>query len=110
MKRLTLLFITLLSLMGITQMRADELTVCDGTVTNNYVPIYTYYADQYLKCEFIIPAAELSAMSGAEISKLKFYTSSSASWTSTGSFQVFLKEVSNTAVSEYVGTEGASID
>lgn len=36
----------MLSLMGFTQLRAQEtLTVYDGTSTNQYVPMYGYYAD-----------------------------------------------------------------
>ena len=46
MKNINLLFLLMLSLMGFTQLRAQEtLTVYDGTSTNQYVPMYGYYAD-----------------------------------------------------------------
>lgn len=108
MKKVKLLLIALLSVVGFNQMSAEELTVNDGTSTNNYVPVYAYYADQYLKCEYIIPAADLASMSGSAITKLKYYSSSSASWTSTGTFQVFMKEVENTTVTEYIGSDAAT--
>ena len=33
---------------------SGELTVHDGTDTNGYVPVYGFYADAYLKAEFVI--------------------------------------------------------
>ena len=44
--------------------RADELTVHDGTATNGYVPVYGFYADAYLKAEYVIPAADLARSMG----------------------------------------------
>lgn len=57
----------MLSLMGFTQLRAQEtLTVYDGTTTNQYVPLYGYYADtQGTISEFIIPAETLADIEGA---------------------------------------------
>ena len=84
---------------------ADELTVHegDGTLTNQYVPVYGDYCDAYLKCEMVMPATELSAMNGSEISAMTFYSSStSVSWGS-ASFQVFLNEVSSTAIGGFSG-------
>jgi hypothetical protein len=43
-------------------LRADELTVHDGTATSSYVPVYGFYADAYLKCEMVFPADELAVM------------------------------------------------
>ena len=43
----------------------SELTIYeDGTATSSYVPVYGTWADAYLKCEFVVPADELSQMSG----------------------------------------------
>ena len=82
---------------------SGELTVHDGTGTNAYVPIYGFYADAYLKCEMVYPAAELAAMNGSTINSMKFYPSSPASeaWTST--WQVFVSEVTDATISDFAG-------
>ena len=101
------LLVSLLALLAVTSPAwADELTVYDGTSTNAEVPINGYYGDQYQKCEFIIPAGDLSAMNGANISSLKFYTNWDKELTST--FQVFFKEVASTTLDAYTGTTDAT--
>ena len=60
-----------------------DLTVCDGTVSNQYVPIYGYWADNSQHNQMIFPASQLSAMTGKAISKMVFYID--ASNTSNGS-------------------------
>ena len=89
--------------------RANELTVHEGTTTNSYVPVYGFYADAYLKCEMVYPASELSAMSGGEISSLTFGISSPAAEAWTGTFQVFVKEVNDATISDFSGTTGATV-
>ena len=86
------------------------LTVCDGTETNQYVPLDGNYADYYQKCEFIIPANKLNEMEDNALSKMTFYLSSPAqgSWGS-AKFKVFLKEVDNTTITDYYGTSGATV-
>lgn len=107
-KRLLFMLLTLLCFIGGAKAQ-NELTVYDGTATNSYVPVYGFYADAYLKGEFVIPATELTSMSGGTVSKMTFYlqTPAEAAWT--GTFQVFLKEVTETTLSAYSGTEGATI-
>ena len=79
----------------------NTLTIHDGTATNSYVPIYGFYTDAYLKCEFVYPASELIDMLGGTISSMTFYASqSSISWGS-ANFQVFLKEVSSISISDF---------
>ena len=83
--------------------RADELTVNDGTSTNGYVPVYGFYADAYLKCEFVQPAADLADVVGGTINGLTFYASqSSVNW-GTANFQVFLTEVADASISAFAG-------
>jgi len=95
MRRFTLLFATLLSLLGVTQVKADEITVYDGTGTNNYLPLYGYYADTKGGIsEFIIPSSQLTALSGKTIEQIVFYLSSPAeSSFGSASFNVYLEEV-----------------
>lgn len=109
MKKMKFYFALALALLGIGSVaNADELTVYDGTTTNAEVPFYGLYVDDnYQKCEYIIPASALSGINGAEIKGLKFYTSINNDWG--GTFQVFLKEVDNTTLTGFTGTDGATI-
>ena len=86
------------------------LTVNDGTTTNSYVPVYGFYADAYLKCEYIVPAIGLAEMEDADISAMTYYLSNpaSASW-DPAFFQVFMKEVSSTSIDDFQDMEGATL-
>ena len=87
----------------------EALSVFDGTATNGYVPVYGYYADAYLKAEFVMPSTELVEMVGCDIINMKFYATSPASdrWTST--FRVFMKEVNDASINAFSGTGGATV-
>ncbi len=80
----------------------QELTVHNGTLTNEYVPIFNLFADSYLKAEMVYPAGELGVMNGGTITGMKFYADeASASYGTT--FQVFLTEVANETINAFVG-------
>lgn len=81
---------------------AQTLTVCDGDILNDYVPVYGFYADAYLKAHFIYPADDLADMDGSPISKMEFYQYSCAvdSWGS-ANFCVYLSEVDDTTISAF---------
>ncbi|MBR6465678.1 MAG: DUF1566 domain-containing protein [Bacteroidales bacterium] len=87
----------------------EEVTVYDGTATSSYVPVYGYYGDAYLKCEYIMPATALTSMNGLTVKSMTFYLNTSASGAWTGTFQVFMKEVDYTSISEYSGTADATV-
>ena len=57
-------------------MLASLLTVNDGTVTDNFVPVPGFYVDLPFNGEFVIPAADLQAMANTEIRQMTFYTTS----------------------------------
>lgn len=65
-----MVLVLLLAITGL--VRAEELTVNTGTVTNAYVPVYGFYADAYLKAEFVTPAADLASMADSDITSLRF--------------------------------------
>ena len=109
-KRLMLVMLLLLTFVG--GAKADEVTVCNGTTSNNYIPVYGVYADtQGCTSEFIIPSTTegMNEMIGATISKLTFYLDSPAdeAWTST--FQVYIDEVDNTTLSSIVGPSACTV-
>ena len=108
-KVFSLMMMLLLAVTGF--VRAGEITVHDGTVSNATIPVWGTWTDQNLQHEFVYPADELVAMNGGEITTLKFYSSSNTyanvSWT--GSFQVFLKEVGNATIASFLGTSDATL-
>ena len=107
-KVFSLMMMLLLAVTGM--VRAQELTVHDGTTTNSYVPFYGLWVDDYTRSEMIYPAEELADMYGATINSLTFYKSSTNtnSW-GDASFQVYLKEVDNTTLDAYIGMTGATV-
>ena len=87
-----------------------EVTVCDGTSTSSYVPVYGLWMDDYTRGEMIYPAEMLEEMEGGEINKLTFYISSAASGAWSGDvFNVYLTEVEGTTLSAYHTSADATI-
>ena len=78
---------------------AYSITVNDGTATNGYVPIYGYYVDNHIHTQFIVPAADLSAMAFGIVNKLTFYASNASINWGSASFKVYLTETDATGVS-----------
>ena len=106
----TLLLLTLMVLLTPWALKASELTIYENaTGTSDYVPVYGTWADAYLKCEFVVPADELSALNGGTISRMSFYLTSSAATAWTGTFQVFLQEVTDATISAYYGPDNATV-
>lgn len=70
----------------------------DGTKTNEYVPIYGYYADEISKSQFIIPASALADMAWGTISKMTFYAQADKNW-GAAQFEVYMTETSETTLS-----------
>ena len=88
----------------------ETVTVYDGDATNAYVPVYGFYADAFNKCEYIMPADDLSEMQGATLTKMTWYLASPAEAVWGGNFQVYLKEVDANACGDaFMGTDGATL-
>ena len=88
----------------------NTLTVYDGTETNNRVPAYTFYWDDFSRSQFVIPAGDLSAMTGGTISALTFYTTDqNMPYTSVSEADVYLKEVSGTTLNSFVDKSSATV-
>lgn len=120
MKKINFFFALLLTFIGATTSNAEELTVCEGSAKNSYVPVYGFWADtQGQKSEFIITADKLSAMAGATINQMQFHLDSHASAIWQATYEVFLKEIEesefsitssyNSSTATAVGKEGATI-
>ena len=84
---------------SLTGARADEVTVYDGTTTNNKVPAYTYYFDDFTRSQFVIPSNDLDGIIYGTISALKFYTTSdNVPYTTASEVDVYLMEVDYTTM------------
>ncbi|MCR5013170.1 MAG: choice-of-anchor J domain-containing protein [Bacteroidales bacterium] len=92
-----------------TSSSGSSLTVFNGTVENETVPIVGWCANQYSKCEYVMPASSLSAMNGSTITKMVCYNSRSNISFGAASYKVFLKEVGFTSISEYQGYSNATV-
>lgn len=92
----------------------NTLTVADGTVTNVYVPVYGYYGDAYLHCQYIYPASDIAlatttvGMNGGSITSMTFYTTE-ASVSLSATFTFKLMEVSYTTLDAYQDVTGATL-
>jgi hypothetical protein len=90
--------------------RDGELTVYEGTQTNNHVPMYVFYFDDWTRSQFVIPAADLADVAGGTISALKFYTTSSnMPYTTVSTFDFYMKEVDYTTISAYETKESCEL-
>ena len=107
-RRVYMLLAVLFSLAGA---RADELTLYDGTDTNNTIPAYIFYFDEFTRSQFVIPADDLADMDiGAPIVALKFYAYADNAYPESGKtpahVDVYLKKVDYTDMEEKEGMEG----
>jgi len=80
------------------------LTVADGTSLKQQLPMHGYYGDQAQHNQFIFLSSELSSMSGATITALKFYMDKNYTWKNndapTATFR--FKEVTETTVASQI--------
>ncbi len=111
MMKKSLLLILFAVLAAIVPARALEtVTVNDGTARENHVPVYGYYADNYQKSAYIVPAEDLTAVNGGTIVALTWYLQTAAS-TDFGiaTFQIVLKEVEATTVTDFSDVDAATV-
>lgn len=92
----------------------ETLTVHDGTTTNNVIPAYIFYYDDFTRSQFVIPASDLSVMAGSTIIELKFYATPGAAavtfpYTTVSTVNVYMKEVSYTTMTALEPNDGAEM-
>ena len=77
-----------------------ETTVNNGTtMTSGYAPIYGNYTTSLTRTQIIIPSDSLASMQNRKITKLTFYsTYETRSW-GDATFDVYVKEIDNSAYS-----------
>ena len=113
MKKILLLMLTILTLgfaAAPLSAQNNTLTVYDGTTTSNVVPAYIYYFDDFTRCQFVIPEADLGEMATGQISSITFYTTSSnVPYTTVSTVDVYLMTVDYTSISAYEDKDDATI-
>ena len=76
--------------------------VADGSASNSYVPVEGGNADYAQKAQFVYPATMLSNLaSGTVVNGMTFFPNSKAATAWTGTFSVYVAEVSATTISSY---------
>lgn len=90
--------------------KADELTVYDGTATSSTIPFYGLYADtQGAASECILDADSLANMAGGQITSMTFYISTPADAAWTGTHQVYLGEIDESELTTIAGPDAYTI-
>ena len=90
--------------------KADELTVYDGTATSSTIPFYGLYADtQGAASECILAGDSLADMAGGQITSMTFYISTPAAEAWTGTHQVYLGEIDESELTTIAGPDAYTI-
>ncbi len=87
----------------------ETTTVYDGAATNEYVPVYGFYADAYNKVEMIMPGEDLAELTGGTITKMTWYLGTPAEVAWNGNFRIYLMEVEAAAPTAYADMTGATL-
>ena len=78
--------------------------------SDNHIPAFIFYWDDFTKSQCVIPASELTALTGKEITSMKFYTNSNnVPYASVSTADFFLKEVESETISDYIDKADATI-
>ena len=82
----------------------------DATETDNHIPMYVYYFDEYSRAQHIMPASELTALAGSQITAIQYYTNAdNIPYTTLSEIDFYLKEVDSPTLSAYVDKSTAQI-
>lgn len=111
--RLMLLACAVLLGMGLLTAQTEEKEVKskrinNGGETSKMIPLNGGKADNYCKCEFVVPASSLSFMKGNLVKEIRFNCIGKRQWGS-ARFRVFIKEIEKTELSDYQGSDNATI-
>ncbi len=87
----------------------ETLTVYEGTTTNQTVPAYIFYFDEFTRSQFVIPADDLVEMLGSSITSMTFYTNyTNIPYNTVSPADVYLKEVDYTSISAFESKSSAT--
>ena len=110
MKKSILLILLMALLAPWTGLKADDLTVHEGTVESSNTPMYVGYFDDFTRTQVVFPASELEEMAGGTITSLKWYTKSdNIPYTTLSQVDIYLKEVNYTTVSAFEDKSSATM-
>lgn len=110
-KQLSLLALLAAMLLPLGAGAQEELTVCDGTATNSYIPVWGLWLDNNnTHSQSIYPESMLSELDGSNIEQLTWYLSQapSSAWPSTFTIRLMTTTASAYTSATYVETTGAT--
>ena len=87
MKKLMLLFAAMACFAAMNA-QTGTFVVADGSETSGEVPLNTYYADYFLRCQTIYPEAMLAGIAGKDIQGITYYLSETPEISIDGTFEV----------------------
>ena len=86
------------------------LTVNDGTDNNQYIPVFGYCNDGVQENQFIIPASQIAAMNGSNITSMTLYLTAASDKSWDNEWNITLMETSATTLSEVMNvTAGTTV-
>ena len=88
------------ALTGVLATMPSVITVCDGTATNSYLPVYGYYYDAIFKDQMIYTAEMLAPLAGKKITEVTFYPTAPLTFTG-GQLQLSFKAVDQQGFTSY---------
>ena len=107
---LRLVWAFILSLTSVSAWSQDTLTVYDGTATNQYLPMYVFYFDDFTRSQYVIPSVELTGMQDGSITSITYYTSSdNIPYTTLSTVEIYLTEVAYTEISSFIDKDDAQV-
>lgn len=110
MNKNLIVFFILSLLVSIGGLRAEVLTVNNGTTTNQFVPIYGFWTNMWTKSQFIIPATSLTQLVYNNVNSMTFYSpQANISW-GNAKFEVYMAEVDYTTFTDATLVDWASMD
>ena len=100
----------MVSMLPLASFGQSTLTLHDGTATNNNVPMYVSYFDDFTRSQVVYPASELEDMIGGQISAITYYTNSNnIPYTTVSTVDIYVTEVDFTTMTDFVDKSTATM-
>lgn len=106
MKKFLLALVAALVTLGL---NAQEITVAEGTITSEHLPIYGFYGDTGFENQFIYPASLLADMEDTKIQSVLFYSANESAEFPEGEVTVRMSEVDYTTFTDLVDASAFTV-
>jgi len=103
------ILLTLVAVLAVVGLNAQEVTVADGITTSEHLPIYGFYGDTGFENEFIYPASLLADLEDTKIQSVLFYSAKESAAFPDGEVTIRLSEVNYTTLSDLVDASAFTV-